>query len=138
MLQVHSGTPHTKWTNLPQIQLKSPSLPINIYHVTVKKKTQANNESCWPPDDKRREIVGWLHKIKDHTKNATLGLSSLKPTAVSSFNTKMVVGGATTALKQNWNEIIRWMIVSERRVLDMSNWKGERNVRKQICETRIL
>lgn len=43
VLQVHSGMPHTKRTNLPQIQLKSPSLQINIYHAIVK-KTQANNE----------------------------------------------------------------------------------------------
>lgn len=43
VLQVHSGMPHTKRTNLPQIQLKSPSLQINIYHA-MGEKTQANNE----------------------------------------------------------------------------------------------
>lgn len=39
VLQVHSGMPHTKRTNLPQIQLKSPSLQINIYHAMGEKNS---------------------------------------------------------------------------------------------------
>lgn len=64
MLQVHSGTPHTKWTNLPQIQLKSPSLPINIYHVTVKKKLKPTMKAADRQTTKGEKLSGGYIKLR--------------------------------------------------------------------------
>lgn len=68
VLQVHSGMPHTKRTNLPQIQLKSPSLQINIYHAMGEKNSSQQWDSADRQTTKGEKLSGGYIKLRSAQK----------------------------------------------------------------------